>query len=177
MLYIEGMRLALPVLTVGLMVVLGTRADDGIAQTAQVEEPYAWSAEGRLSQATDLVLRALAYIGVRYRYGGDSPAAGFDCSGLVYRVFNQAAGLLLPRDSREMSRIGKRIPRTDLEPGDLVFFNTQREPFSHVGIYLGEQRFIHAPSRGGRVEIANMGREYWQKRYDGARRITTDPSY
>ncbi|HSN40919.1 MAG TPA: C40 family peptidase [Burkholderiales bacterium] len=106
-----------------------------------------------------------------YKYGGDSPETGFDCSGFVHYVFNQAAGLVLPRNAHDISRVGEKITRDELEPGDLVFFNTLRRPFSHVGIYLGGHRFIHAPSRGGQVEIVNMTSRYWQKRYNGARRI------
>jgi len=120
----------------------------------------------------ELLLRALGLIGVQYTYGGNSPDAGFDCSGLVHYVFSHAVGLTLPRNAEEISRVGEQIQRDELEPGDLVFFNTLRRPFSHVGIYLGEQRFIHAPSNGGQVEIVNMTERYWQRRYNGARRIS-----
>lgn len=117
-------------------------------------------------------MQALRLVGVPYEYGGSSPDTGFDCSGLVHYVFTYALGLALPRSAEEISRVGEQIGRDALEPGDLVFFNTLRRPFSHVGIYLGEQRFIHAPSHGGQVEIASMTGRYWQNRYDGARRIT-----
>ena len=120
----------------------------------------------------DLLLQALRLVGVPYRYGGGSPETGFDCSGLVHYVFTYALGLALPRNAEEISRVGEQIGRDELEPGDLVFFNTLRRPFSHVGIYLGEQRFIHAPSQGGQVEIVSMTGRYWQNRYDGARRIS-----
>jgi len=158
------------ILLASLAVVPATHAD-GDGQTLAVYRSAPYGADGQSSHAIDLVLGALAYIGTRYRYGGNSPATGFDCSGLVWRVFKQVAGMNLPHDSRQISRIGERISRDELEPGDLVFFNTMREPFSHVGIYLGAQRFIHAPRRGGHVEIVNMSGEYWRKRYDGARRI------
>jgi cell wall-associated NlpC family hydrolase len=114
----------------------------------------------------------MGLLGINYKYGGTSPETGFDCSGLVIYVFNQAQGLLLPRDSQSISRSGSEISRDELLPGDLVFFNTLRRPFSHVGIYLGEQRFIHSPSSGGQVEIVNMANRYWQQRYNGARRIS-----
>jgi cell wall-associated NlpC family hydrolase len=124
-----------------------------------------------LSRARELVIQALGLLGVTYRYGGDSPDTGFDCSGLVRHVFGEAAGLTLPHNARGMSRVGGKIARDELQPGDLVFFNTLRQPYSHVGIYVGEQRFIHAPSRGGEVEIVNMADPYWQNRYNGARRV------
>ena len=124
-----------------------------------------------VAKARELALEALGFLGIDYKYGGDSPVTGFDCSGFVHYVFNQAAGLVLPRNAHDISRVGEKITRDELEPGDLVFFNTLRRPFSHVGIYLGGHRFIHAPSRGGQVEIVNMTSRYWQKRYNGARRI------
>ena len=105
-------------------------------------------------QAQEVIFYALAQIGVPYRYGGASPAAGFDCSGLVQYVFGRATGVSLPRNTLDISRAGSRIARNELQPGDLVFFNTLRRPYSHVGIYVGEQRFIHAPSTGGRSTIA-----------------------
>lgn len=123
------------------------------------------------SRSQELVLHALRFIGVPYRYGGDSPEAGFDCSGLVWRVYQQAAGIPLPRDTHAISQVGEAIAREELQPGDLVFFNTLHRPFSHVGIYLGEERFIHAPSQGGAVEIARISERYWRQRFDGARRI------
>jgi cell wall-associated NlpC family hydrolase len=86
-------------------------------------------------------------------------------------VFNQATGKSLPGNAREISQVGASIDRTELQPGDLVFFNTLRRPFSHVGIYLGDSRFVHAPSRGGKVEIVDMSDRYWQTRYNGARRL------
>jgi cell wall-associated NlpC family hydrolase len=124
-----------------------------------------------LSQARNLVLYAMGFLGINYKYGGSSPETGFDCSGLVNYVFNHALGLILPRDSYAISRSGSDVARDELQPGDLVFFNTMRRPFSHVGIYLGEQRFIHSPSSGGQVEIVSMANRYWQQRYNGARRI------
>jgi cell wall-associated NlpC family hydrolase len=124
-----------------------------------------------IERTRELVIHALALMGVRYRYGGDSPDAGFDCSGLVRHVVSQAAGILLPRNAAEMSRIGQQIARDELQPGDLVFFNTLRRPYSHVGIYLGGERFIHAPSRGGAVEVVDMSERYWLTRYNGGRRL------
>jgi cell wall-associated NlpC family hydrolase len=124
-----------------------------------------------LQSAQDLAIYALGLIGVDYRYGGNSPEHGLDCSGLVRYVFQQVVGLTLPRTAREMARLGGRVAPGDLKAGDLVFFNTRSSPFSHVGIYLGDDRFIHAPHRGGEVEIVTMSQRYWQQRYDGARRL------
>jgi len=124
-----------------------------------------------LQSAQDLAIYALGLIGVDYRYGGNSPEHGLDCSGLVRYVFQEVVGVTLPRTSREMARLGGRVAPGDLKAGDLVFFNTRSSPFSHVGIYLGDDRFIHAPHRGGEVEIVAMSQRYWQQRYDGARRL------
>ncbi|HWZ71580.1 MAG TPA: C40 family peptidase [Casimicrobiaceae bacterium] len=121
--------------------------------------------------AQDLAIYALGLIGVDYRFGGTTPERGLDCSGLVRYVFQQVTGVMLPRTSQEISRLGEKIPVAELMPGDLVFFNTRRLQFSHVGIYLGEDRFIHAPRQGGEVEIVTLSKGYWQKRFDGARRL------
>lgn len=123
------------------------------------------------SGAQDVAIYALGLIGVDYRFGGNTPDSGLDCSGLVRYVFQEVTGVTLPRTSREMSSIGSKIALGDLKPGDLVFFNTRRFQFSHVGIYLGDNRFIHAPSSGGEVEIARLSESYWQKHFDGARRL------
>jgi len=121
--------------------------------------------------AQDLAIYALGMIGVDYRYGGDTPEEGLDCSGLVRHVFQEVTGVTLPRTSKELARVGKAVQRADLKPGDLVFFNTRRFAFSHVGIYLGDDRFIHAPRTGSEVEIADLDNGYWRKHFDGARRL------
>jgi hypothetical protein len=121
--------------------------------------------------AQDLAVYALGLIGVDYRFGGTTPEHGLDCSGLVRYVFQQVTGVTLPRTSQELSRIGETITMGELKPGDLVFFNTRRLQFSHVGIYIGEDRFIHAPRRGGEVEVVTLSKDYWRKRFDGARRL------
>lgn len=123
------------------------------------------------TSAQELVLRALTFVGVSYRRGGESPESGFDCSGLVRHVFRESLGLILPRTSHDISRVGETISREELQPGDLVFFNTLRRGFSHVGIYLGEHRFVHAPATGGEVRVEDMRQSYWTKRFNGARRI------
>jgi cell wall-associated NlpC family hydrolase len=126
--------------------------------------------------ATDNALlagEALNYLGIRYRYGGESPSTGFDCSGLVGYVAEQSLGLKLPRVSSQLAQMGTAVSRDNLQVGDLVFFNTMGRRYSHVGIYLGEDRFVHSPSRGGVVRIERMDMAYWSKRYNGARRLDT----
>lgn len=168
--YIASMSLTRTLLVACLVVVCNHAiADDSPAAPFTAEDSVT---DRYVAKARELVLQAMGFMGINYKYGGDTPETGFDCSGLVHYVFNQAAGLVLPRNAREISRVGEDIPRDELQPGDLVFFNTLRRPFSHVGIYLGEYRFIHAPSRGGQVEIVDMSSRYWQKRYNGARRIS-----
>ncbi|OZI23393.1 hypothetical protein CAL26_08025 [Bordetella genomosp. 9] len=128
------------------------------------------------SAATDntmLAGEALNYLGIRYRSGGGTPSTGFDCSGLVGYVAEQSLGLKLPRTAAEMFQVGMPVARNDLQVGDLVFFNTMGRRYSHVGIYLGEDRFVHSPSKGGVVRIERMDMAYWSARYNGARRIDT----
>jgi len=137
----------------------------GSANAVRAAASSAWDA------ARELTSTALELIGIRYKWGGTTPASGLDCSGLVQFVFQQATGVTLPRSAKELSRLGDKVALSDLRPGDLVFFNTRRFAFSHVGIYLGENRFIHAPRRGREVEVAEIDRSYWQKRFDGARRL------
>ena len=118
-----------------------------------------------------LTREALLHLGTDYRYGGDSPSEGFDCSGLIFFSAQQSLGLKLPRRAADMASVGLRVKREDLVVGDLVFFNTLGRRYSHVGIYLGSELFVHAPSSGGEVRVENMKKRYWAKRYTGARRI------
>jgi len=126
------------------------------------------------NRASELAVQALSMLGINYRYGGNSPETGLDCSGLVRYVFKEAWGTDLPRTSAEISRVGEKVEKVDLQPGDLVFYNTLRRGFSHVGIYLGDKKFIHSPSAGGQVRIEDMDVAYWKKRFNGARRIIND---
>lgn len=127
------------------------------------------------TQTYELINYAQSLLGVPYRYGGSSPDSGFDCSGFVSHVFRQTLNIDLPRSSVDISRRGLTLARSELRPGDLVFFNTLRRKFSHVGIYLGDNHFIHSPSRGETVRIDDMALHYWQKNYNGARRILQQP--
>jgi cell wall-associated NlpC family hydrolase len=123
-------------------------------------------------RAREVVLHALSQVGAPYQSAGRSPATGFDCSGLVQYVMSQGAGISLPRDTSNMSQTGLEVGTAEqLRPGDLVFFNTLGRPYSHVGIYVGGQRFIHAPTQGGFVGVVDMRLPYWQQRFDGARRL------
>ncbi len=123
------------------------------------------------SRHAEALLQALLALGVDYQYGGQSPTTGFDCSGLVAHVFQQAYGLRLPRNTRGQSRAGMAVGSEELRAGDLVFFNTLNRPYSHVGIYLGDGRFVHAPRSGAQVRVERLEMAYWARRFDGARRI------
>ena len=122
--------------------------------------------------ASDLVLSAINFLGVRYRRGGTSADQGFDCSGFTRYVFENSVGLVLPRRADQQARNAglTDIKKEELRPGDLVFFNTLRRAFSHVGIYVGEGKFIHAPRAGGEVRVEDMRAAYWTQRFNGARR-------
>lgn len=144
-----------------------TGADANVAAQSVMQS----LADRALTSAQEMALQAMGMIGIRYAFGGRNPESGFDCSGLVRYVFDRVTGRSLPHNSFEMARMGTTIGQGELLPGDLVFFNTRGQRFSHVGIYVGEGRFIHAPSRGGRVHIVNMGDRYWVSRFDGARRL------
>ena len=122
-------------------------------------------------RASELVMHAFGLLGIRYRMGGSTPENGLDCSGLVRYVFKQAWGQDLPRTAVELSQVGETVQPQELQPGDLVFYNTMRRGFSHVGIYLGDNKFIHSPSAGGQVRIESMDISYWRERFSGARRV------
>jgi cell wall-associated NlpC family hydrolase len=163
-----------PWCALSLALVLGCGLALGGAARAQ--EPAALAETVAVPGAGhDIVLGALAYLGVPYRYGGNDPAKGFDCSGLVRHVFLGAAALELPRSAHEMARQGVPVAAADLQPGDLVFFNTRGRPYSHVGIYIGDGSFVHAPAKRGQVKIESMEPAYWQRRFNGARRIVAAP--
>lgn len=134
-------------------------------------QPSATAVAGYTHAVQELAIEALSHLGISYRWGGESRETGLDCSGLVRNVFRNAIGLDLPRTAAEMATVGDRIKRNELQPGDLVFFNTMRRTFSHVGIYLGDGKFVHAPSSGGRVRVESMNVSYWSKRFNGGRRL------
>ncbi len=123
------------------------------------------------SVADEVLMSAMSLEGIKYKYGGSSPETGFDCSGFVGYVYHKAANLKLPRTSRGISRVGQNINQSQLQAGDLVFFNTMKRSYSHVGIYVGDGRFIHAPRKGSFVRIESMQTSYWKNRFNGARRL------
>jgi cell wall-associated NlpC family hydrolase len=139
--------------------------------------PAAARTDSGLAEREGPLAHALHALGTRYRYGGRSPETGFDCSGLIAHVFEQAWGVPVPRTARAQSRIGTRVKRQDLVPGDLVFYNTRNEPFSHVGMYIGNGRFIHAPKPGAQVRIERVDTPYWRTRFNGARRLSDNSSH
>ncbi len=148
----------------------------GMAWSADAPPPEPDTPISRLHTLTDraseLAMRAMGMLGIHYKYGGNTPESGLDCSGLVHLIFKEAWGKDLPRTAKELSRTGEHVDKADLQPGDLVFYNTLKRSFSHVGIYLGDNKFIHAPSKGGEVRIESMDIGYWKNRFNGARRIS-----
>ena len=145
---------------------LSQTSDEAAKATPETESNNSWT-----STAQEIILHALSQTGVKYKYGGINPNSGFDCSGFVRYVFQQAANLTLPHGANAMSQLGQKVNTNDLQPGDLVFFNTMKSVYSHVGIYVGNNRFIHAPSAGSSISVADMNDSYWSKRYTGARRV------
>ena len=117
------------------------------------------------------MLQALLALGLDYRYGGNSPVTGFDCSGLVAHVYLEAWNIRLPRNTSAQSKAGTPVSLAELQAGDLVFYDTQQRPYSHVGIYLGDGKFVHAPKSGAQVRVESLNSAYWAQRYNGARRI------
>ena len=123
------------------------------------------------AQMNNLAIYAMSLYDTPYQYGSKSRANGFDCSSFVQFVYENAVGIQLPRTSSEMSRMGMVLESNQLKPGDLVFFNTTHIANSHVGIYIGENRFLHAPSTGKAITLTRLNDKYWRDRYNGARRI------
>lgn len=121
--------------------------------------------------------QALDLLGVKYTFGGEDPTKGFDCSGLVGYVAEQSLGLKLPRSSAELAKMGNSVSKEELKQGDLVFFNTRGARYSHVGIYIGNNKFVHAPRTGAVVRIEDMGVSYWAQRFTGARRLDVNDAY
>jgi cell wall-associated NlpC family hydrolase len=124
-------------------------------------------------RTSDLVSTAIGFLGIPYLRGGNSAETGFDCSGFVRAIYKETIGLVLPRTAAEQAGVTQNIDKAQLKPGDLVFFNTLKRSFSHVGIYLGDNKFIHSPRSGSSVRIEDMRIPYWNVRFDGARRVDT----
>jgi cell wall-associated NlpC family hydrolase len=159
------------------MVLAGCAGAPPKAPVQAQREPAPWNATqprpdpATQAQRAEALLQALFALGIEYNYGGRSPDQGFDCSGLVAHVFREAYGIHLPHNARAQAEHGSPVSMSELEPGDLVFYNTLNRPFSHVGIYLGDSRFVHAPKAGASVRVESIRTGYWSSRFDGARRI------
>jgi len=164
------MRKVLTSLLLASALFSGGISTSSAAESVRKEEPMSFL-ERYTNAAQDVILQGLKLVGVRYRFGGNDEDSGLDCSGFVRLVFKDSIGASLPRTAREMSEVGQRIDTSQLKPGDLVFFNTMRRAFSHVGIYLGDNHFLHAPRTGAEVRVESMESSYWLQRYNGARRI------
>ncbi len=136
-----------------------------------VVQPIQKASQSTLKTANALVGNAMRFLGIPYRYGGTTAKSGFDCSGLVVASFKKTLGKLLPRRAADQAAVSKKIAKAELRPGDLVFFNTMRRAFSHVGIYVGDGKFIHSPRTGSTVRIDSLDGSYWQKHFNGARRV------
>lgn len=148
-------------------------ADKGLlTRLEDVSHKVADKAQTVAGRAGDLVVNAMGFLGVPYKRGGNSAETGFDCSGFVRAIYQQTVGLVLPRRADQQAASTQVIDKKELQPGDLVFFNTMRRTFSHVGIYVGDGKFIHSPRSGSEVRVDDMRQSYWQRRFDGARRVT-----
>jgi len=171
----EGSRRAvLRALCVSLVLLVSACATRG---PAPMRPPF----EGQLPEArlessqkglSEPAIQAFSLVGTPYKWGGNTPSSGFDCSGLVVYVMQRSVGVRLPRTVEQMSRVGREVDAADRLPGDLVFFNTTGETFSHMGIYIGQNRFVHAPAKGGTVRLESLVSSYWGPRITGFRRLT-----
>lgn len=168
-------NLAIAIVAVALSLALSTARADELPALVQNPMEVAENLPATPLPAIDpatwaLVRNAVGWLGVPYRPGGKSAERGFDCSGFVGAVFKKTFGLVLPPSALTISKIGQPITFEELQIGDLIFFNTLRRPFSHIGIYMGEGRFIHACSTANQIKIDNLD-QYYKKRLNGFRRI------
>ncbi|MBN3745783.1 C40 family peptidase, partial [Burkholderia sp. Se-20373] len=175
------LRIWVPVAIVSLLAACSSvppqstsRSDSGM----RITTPRAFPAPANFPKFVDhsvgqeeISIQAMSLVGVPYRWGGNTPTSGFDCSGLVRYVIGRAADVNLPRTTADMSGRGVAIEPDQIAPGDLIFFNTTGRPHSHVGIYVGKLRFVNAPSTGGTVRLDYLTNPYWAKRFDGIRRV------
>lgn len=125
-------------------------------------------------KATDVIMTAFGLIDIGYRFGGANPDAGLDCSGLVIYVYERATGLKLPHNAAQIADVTRPIERHALQPADLVFFNTQNRSFSHVGLYIGDNRFVHAPNSRAKVKVSSLDDRYYAAHYEAARSVFWD---
>lgn len=167
------MRLFLPLLMLLLVVLAGCASAPSTPPVAPppAAAPPASTPAAAAAPYDDLLFHAFSLIGTPYRWGGSSPETGFDCSGLINYVFRETAGMTLPRTTAELSQLPRSASDQPLRPGDLVLFSTRGKRVDHAGIYVGDGRFLHAPSSGGRVRIDDLQASYWQRSFNGARRV------
>lgn len=144
----------------------------GLCPSAQAEEGMGNEVSEGIQQTAKPLLKALSMIGTPYKFGGNKPEKGMDCSGFVRHVYKESSDVTLPRTAKDMSQTGEDVAESNLQPGDLVFFNTRKKPFTHVGIYAGNGEFVHASSRRSKqVTVSHLNDTYWSSRYNGARRV------
>ncbi|RQR58071.1 peptidoglycan endopeptidase [Burkholderia sp. Bp9126] len=180
------LRIWVPVAVVSLLAACSSVPPQSASRSAsgmKITTPRAFSAPANFPKFVDhsvgqeeISIQAMSLVGVPYRWGGNTPTSGFDCSGLVRYVIGRAADVNLPRTTADMSSRGVSIEPDEIAPGDLIFFNTTGRPHSHVGIYVGKLRFVNAPSTGGTVRLDYLTNPYWAKRFDGIRRVAAPKS-
>lgn len=154
---VAGRRIAACILSLLLAACAGPRSPQQTARTMPHIDPQ---------QRTEVVMTALSLLDTRYRYGGAQARQGFDCSGLVMYVFDRATDTRLPHNTDQIARMSRPVSRSALQPGDLVFFNTLGYSNSHMGIYVGDGRFVNAPSTGGQVRIDRLDAPYYQRHFE-----------
>jgi len=164
--FVKQCRSTIIIVLASICFIQTAHADEEPITTATPDAPLSF-----VDRTSRMAIEALSLIGIHYKRGGNTPERGLDCSGLVRYVFKESGGKELPRTSAEISKVGERVEKEDLQPGDLVFFKTLKHAFSHVGIYLGDNKFVHAPAAGGKVRVESMDLQYWKKRFNGGRRI------
>ncbi|WP_175675490.1 C40 family peptidase [Burkholderia ambifaria] len=174
------LRIWVPVAVVSLLAACSSVPPQSASRTSgmKITTPRAFPPPANFPKFVDhsvgqeeISIQAMSLVGVPYRWGGNTPTSGFDCSGLVRYVIGRAADVNLPRTTADMSSRGVSIDPEEVAPGDLIFFNTTGRPHSHVGIYVGKLRFVNAPSTGGTVRLDYLTNPYWAKRFDGIRRV------
>lgn len=165
----------LPQAPVAVPMAVPLKSESGVMRSfEQAGHNVVEQAQSVAGNTSALVATAMSFMGLRYRRGGNSAETGFDCSGFVRAVYEKTAGLVLPRQAKDQAASTQVIDKGDLKPGDLVFFNTMRRAFSHVGVYVGEGKFIHSPRTGQQVRVEDMHASYWKRRFNGARRVALD---
>lgn len=138
------------------------------------EPPGGYLTVGGREQGREVAMYAFGLLDAGYRFGGRNPDSGLDCSGMVAYIYEQVTGARLPHNALEIARLSRPVPKGALQPGDLVFFNTRDRPYTHVGIFVGDGRFVHAPKRNDRVRVSRLDEDYFARRFDSARTLLQD---